>query len=304
MPIAAALTLLLALPVEPRDLTVAQWRKDLEFLARSLPEIHCDLDRLLSRAELEAEVERISRAIPRRGRPGIIFELARLVARLGDGHSSLSPAQEAAGFRRLPLFVYAFADGLHILDAQAPYEDLVGTRLVSIGGMPMDRVYARLEPAISGENEGFRRLRFNRLVLLAELLEATRVIPRADRVTLTVAHRDGDEETIEMTPVSREAWTKWIQSRSRVIWKPEDLGEEKPFYWFDLRPQTGTLYLYYNTCRDHPDEKMADFVKRLERFVNRNDFERFVLDLRSNGGGSANISVPLVRLPGATLRSG
>ncbi len=57
-----------------------------------------------------------------------------------------------------------------------------------------------------------------------------------------------------------------------------------------------TLYFKYNRCADDPAADMT-FAKLMEgtlAFMKTKPVERFVLDLRDNGGGDSNIAAPLI----------
>lgn len=57
-------------------------------------------------------------------------------------------------------------------------------------------------------------------------------------------------------------------------------------YWFEFRPETGTLYVEFNRVRHQPGGESIDaFAARLDRFATDHRPARTVIDLRHNRGG-------------------
>jgi len=46
----------------------------------------------------------------------------------------------------------------------------------------------------------------------------------------------------------------------------------------------------FNAVRDGRDETVADFLKRISELAEANPVERFVLDIRLNGGGTQRLN--------------
>jgi len=46
--------------------------------------------------------------------------------------------------------------------------------------------------------------------------------------------------------------------------------------------------------RDKPDEKFSDFCRRSFKFINENEVEALIIDIRSNSGGNGLLNQPLI----------
>ncbi|HKR01100.1 MAG TPA: S41 family peptidase, partial [Pyrinomonadaceae bacterium] len=64
--------------------------------------------------------------------------------------------------------------------------------------------------------------------------------------------------------------------------------------WFEYLPDSKTVYVQFNGVADKENETVADFSKRLFSFVEKNQVDRLVLDLRWNGGGNNYLNKPLI----------
>jgi hypothetical protein len=154
-------------PRRPPPLTpagVVRWRADLRYLAAEMPKRHRNLFHTLTREEFNRAVRRLDARIPALRRHEIILELARLAARVGDGHTNVAPARDSAiGFHALPVRLYLFADGLHIRAADSAHAGLVGARVVRLGRATAEEAVAAVRPLRRWPRRGIRRRRSGRM---------------------------------------------------------------------------------------------------------------------------------------------
>ena len=153
--IAAAILSMLLLPCAARAAVspdwAAKWRTDLTFLADTLPKVHPNLYHSVRREEFLAELDSLAARASRLDHYQLTVELARIMARVGDGHTRLTlPFDTAARFftghsttpdplvpnlvfRQLPVRFGWFADGLFVVRAGASHRELLGGKVVTIG---------------------------------------------------------------------------------------------------------------------------------------------------------------------------
>src|SRR5579872_1901791 len=134
---AAFVLCLLAAPLlsQSRD---DRWRQDLQYLASNLQTTHPNLFFQVKQQDFNQAVAQLDASIPSKADHEIMVEMARIVALAGDGHTSLWLTQNPAGFRTYPLKLYWFDDGLYVTQAASNLASALGTRLVAIGGTPID----------------------------------------------------------------------------------------------------------------------------------------------------------------------
>src|ERR1700693_207404 len=84
-----------------------RWRADLRFLSLEMPKRHKNLFHSVTREQFDAAISRLDGLIPSLTRNQILVELARIVAMVGDGHTSLSPIYNPTlGLHRYPIKFY------------------------------------------------------------------------------------------------------------------------------------------------------------------------------------------------------
>ena len=124
---------------------------------------------------MERAVDELSAAVPGLDDDQVLAGLLRIVALVSadgrDAHTGLYPWGEGSyALTSLPLRLWVFPDGIHVVDALPPYEDLVGARVTAMGGKPIDEVTATLDPLIPRDNATTVTLLLPRFLLIPEIL--------------------------------------------------------------------------------------------------------------------------------------
>ena len=136
----------------------------------------------VSEDEFVAAATDLKERLPSLGRDETLVELMRLVALLGarDGHSGVFPLDETHRSRpRLyPVRLFAFADGVRVVGGRP---GLVGLRLVSVAGTPVDRLAAEVAPLVPADNDASRRARTWQWAVVAEVLHGLGLTPTPAR---------------------------------------------------------------------------------------------------------------------------
>ena len=270
-----------------REARAARWSADLDRLAKELPERHVDFFHALSREDFERAVEAVRATIESSSDAELMLRFMRLAAMASDGHTRV--AGDWASFRALPFSLYMFSDGLGVLAATEAYADRVGSKIVAIGGMSAAELEAALTPFIAHDNRSGLLNQLPSIMLLAEALREIGAIDKLESAPVTF-EADGKRETIEVE-------TSLVPDLRAMKWKPIErtapLCEQKMNlpHWNDWIPEAKALYFKYNACRDA--EAFGKLVNGTLGFIEQNDVERFVLDLRHNGGGDSRIFFPL-----------
>jgi tetratricopeptide (TPR) repeat protein len=307
--------LLCALPsfaqsVNPAGAVVSQaeaerWREDLRHAAREMEARHKNLFHTTTRAQFEGAVRRLHERIPALARHQIVVELARIAASVGDGHTNVAPTRDPKiGFRTLPVKLYLFKDGMFVRAAARGHAELLGARVVKIGDLGVEEAVARARELVGRDNEMgvkfFAPLRLD----MPEVLHALGLSESPDAARFTF-ERGGRQQTLTLEPdgpadllppdtdlswLPKEGWVDMRDGAPPVLW----LKDPKNKFWFERLPNSKVVYAQLNEVNDKPDESLADFAKRLLAYVEANEVEKLVLDLRLNRGGNGGLLRPLV----------
>ncbi|MCK5438600.1 MAG: hypothetical protein KAI97_01585, partial [Gemmatimonadetes bacterium] len=238
----------------------AVWREDLRLLAEELPRRHPSPFASLSRGDWDAAVADLEAKLPSLRRSEWVVELQRLVALLGDAHTSINPADATIGAGYYPFDLYLFDDGLFVRRAPPEYASIVGARVVRIGRATVEEALAVVGTTISHENEWWVKASAPRRLMIPETLDGLGLVDDMQRLELTV-ERDGTIDTVIVSPVDRPAaeghggggidrtgWSDMLQSGDPPLW----LRQPDRSFWYEYLPDSQMLYVRYRAIVSPP----------------------------------------------------
>jgi tetratricopeptide (TPR) repeat protein len=286
-----------------------KWREDLRFMAEELPKRHQNLFHAMTREQYETAVKSLNERIPSLTRNQIIVELTRIVAMIGDGHTSIAGlmSDPKIGFRSYPLSLHFFKDGLFVITADREHAQAVGARVLKIGNRSAEQAFDAIKGLVFHDHNNEFGLKASAPFVLVtpEVLHAVGLVEDMDKAQFVV-EKDGKQMTLELKPVVRNqteahsVWDYlkpqgWVDARDAAsLPTPLWLKNVRDLFWFEYLSDSKTVYVQFNGVADKPDETVADFSKRLFAFVEKNPVERLILDLRWNGGGNNYLNKPLI----------
>ena len=285
---------------------VRQWREDLAVIRTQAPAHHANLFHSMTRAQFDSALLAIEQRLPQLSRAQVVVELQRLAALIGDGHSSVGPWRDTATvFHELPVTFYAFDDGLRIRAATVAHADLLGARVVAVGGVPIDSALARVRPLVSRDNEMGVLARAPMLLAMPEVLYAIGLAPDPGHVALSLDTPKGRRD-VTLSPVglfpmltgeTDRTWAPrdgWVDARGAAP-TPLWLSDPGDTYWYRYLPESRTMYVQLNAILQDPRDSLATFFPRALRAADSAGAERLVLDLRLNGGGNGQWNRDILR---------
>jgi C-terminal processing protease CtpA/Prc len=69
---------------------------------------------------------------------------------------------------------------------------------------------------------------------------------------------------------------------------------EEATYTYDYWPETDTVYLIYGAVGSDEDNPIDAFAAEMFAFIEANEVDRLIIDVRNNGGGDNTFNAPLV----------
>lgn len=289
-------------PSAPAD-RAARWQQDIDFLASEFPRRHKNAFFRCERAEWEAAAAEIRRRAPDLSDAQIVVELRRLVALIGDGHSNIWQDAESSvpPFRLYPVACAWLDDGLFPAVLPIDLADLIGQRLVEVGGVPIQQVLDRLAELQAFDNESGRRNQVPATLREAETLAALGIVRDIDAAEFTLEDAGGHRTTITVAPIPPGA-----NQASLVAQRPDPAlvglsrRPRRVTFGFEPLPDSRALYVWYDACADAKDKTVRQFcdetLKALDEGLAADPprLERIVIDLRRNSGGNSLLLAPLI----------
>lgn len=266
-----------------------EWREDLRDLAAEIPRRHKNAFHSVTREDFERAVAELDSAIPGLTDDQIVVGLMRIIAMIGDGHTQYAMP---ATFRFFPVELYWFGDTLRVTRVAPQYRRALGARVVQIGDTKIEDAYAAVSTLIArGEGELWVRRLSPLLLRNPEILHGLGVLPSAERGRYTFEDDSGSRFSLDLEPVARTAQARSEQTRTEQDqWfsatTVEPLYQQRPNekLWFVYLENDRTLFFKFNGYPGY--WPFYRFAKRLVDFIDHHSVDRFVIDLRQNGGGN------------------
>ncbi len=222
-----------------RDSLVADVRQ----LANIIEQVHPDPYTNGGRVAFHRRLQSTLAAIPADGMTRLDFYrlLRPLVTAIGDAHTWLRDVYDWTP--GLPLYFGVVGTDLYVLAVpEEQYRPLIGSRLISVEGVPLRELVDRLRTMVSGENEYqlLRNLAYSGILFsgpfLTDLLPEWRV---KSQVRVVLRDKEG-QEAGHSIPVLTRLPEKWIKPDSQVK-RPRPYPEGFAYTFLDPERETALL---------------------------------------------------------------
>lgn len=283
----------------PRNLSKEKWKDDLNYFEQRFPKEHKDLYSLVAENDFKKAIEDFRAKIDQLSDDECKIEFLKLVASVNDGHTMLFPVDVAADFHFFPISIFNFADGYYVVKAADQYKSAVGAKVIKLGNLPIEEAFQKLKPFIGAENDWNKRDRFQtHLGVMAELLQTQKIIDDKNICHLTLQNDDGNEFELSLKAEPFFTYFYWaiVRSAGNEI-SPVIPNLRDDWYWFKFDEQTKNLYVQI-TQLDNQKSKATfkEFVERLNNEIDKQNFNKLVIDIRANLGGNNQIFRKLIEI--------
>jgi hypothetical protein len=279
----AIFVLLLSIPAysqtENLDLSAAEWREDLAFLARELPLRHANAFHFTPREQFEAAVASLDGQIAHLNSDAIWTGMQRIVALVGDGHTFLREPRDAGN---LPIEIARFGEDYRITSVVAGLENALGGRVLKVHETPISRAADLILPlAARDENPPLAQSFVEDALSTGAILHGLGITPYRNAARYTLADDAGREFNVDVQAVAPGA--KFTSIRP---FKQPPLYRENPEsrFWCKYLPDPRTLY-----CNVRAMQNLYLASKELLDLVAQHNPDKLAIDLRQNGGGDYTV---------------
>jgi hypothetical protein len=274
------------------------WRSDIAFWMEQVRKQHYVYKAKPLPASLTKAAAELSRNVPKFSDERMLFEMQRLAAHIGDGHTYILPlaAQRVPG-SVIPLRFYLFSDGLFVIDANPGNEQWIGSKLISIGNTSSATILERMKPAISADNRFMYKWIGPPFLNLRGAIESLADGVTSDSIPVTLRDRNGRVHKLKFTsvpPPRMEGVPKLMSSKlpgapGAPIW----LRDVRKNFW--MSPLTdGSLYVQFNNVLDDDAQPLSQAGAALKQQLMASRPSRVILDVRHNNGGNSYLYPPII----------
>src|SRR4051812_39927900 len=187
------------------------WQDDLRFVAEQIRKRHANPYHHVAREQFDAAVTALHERIPQLERRQLVVEMARIVAMIGDGHTSFwLNSNPSLKFHSYPLRFYQFSDGVFVDEVEAGYREYLGAKLVYVGAYPVAEALRQVESVVSRDNQMGVKLAAAHTLSIPEVLHAFDMIDALDMGEFTLEDAHGKRFTVELPLLEMDTDHHWI----------------------------------------------------------------------------------------------
>lgn len=271
-----------------------KWIEDIDLLASELPNRHKNLFFNKSKEEFLKEIKELKRKIKNLDEYEIRVNLAKIVAAIRDAHTGvILPVNFLC-----PIELYCFKDEIYIISTIEKYKHIENCKIVKVNGMDIKEVITVLSSIVSYENEALCKAQLPKYFPAIEFLYGLEIIDTIDCLELTIEDRNKKIKNIEIESLPIREVRKKLKESKKSMLKDNSLPLYRKnfdkYYWYEYMEEFKVVYFKYNACKEMEDKSVFDFGKELMKFINENQVDKLVIDLRNNAGGNSTLLEPFI----------
>jgi tetratricopeptide (TPR) repeat protein len=284
-------------------LTPADWQADLRFLQETVHKDYPFLFKKTTAEKFNASVDKLYQEIPKLQPHEIVAGFGRIVSSFEYGHTDIGWRETPVKFHVLPINLYWFSDGVYIEGAHKDYEKVVGAKVLKIEDMPVEEALKAVRPLVPAENDQYFKAYSLDFLAVPEALHAQKITKTLKSAITLTLERDGKSFDHTITAVESYRFPRkygfvnpekdWVSARDQTT-TPLYLKNFDKIYYFEYLPESKTVYVRHSQIQDDPQENIPTFYDRVFDFIEKNDVEKLVIDVRLNGGGNNYKNKPIV----------
>lgn len=265
------------IPKSPsKPLTKTEWIKDFEVLREIMQThpVYTDSIGLILDAQM-AQFKNLTDVSDQLA----LVQSSKMVSLLNDAHSLVMPFQfYIKKPRYLPIQTHVFEDGLFITNANN--KDLIGRRIVSINGKPIEFIYNKILPLISADNEWGAKSQSSLYIPNMDVLKGLEIVPSTEKATIEIM-LNGKLISKALKSVPAIKW---------VLWSIAPTNEIRPVSW-NMRNAENKVEVKNDTLiwitfnKTGPEENLTNIGNKIYNQDYGDDITHAVFDMRNNTGG-------------------
>jgi tetratricopeptide (TPR) repeat protein len=286
-----------------KKISTADWQADLKFLQQTVHKDYSFLFKNITQKDFDAAVDKLYQSMPALQEHERQAGIARLVASFKYGHTDIGWRESPVKFHVAPVNFYWFSDGLYVEGADKKYASIIGAKLLKVENMDIEKVLAAIKPLVPAENEQYFKGYGLDHLCSPEALHAQHISKELKKTVGYTFQKDGKIMDVSMEAVDAFRFprkygfvspgTDWLSVRIQTD-TPLYLKNLERIYYYQYLPETKTVYVRHSQVLDDPQESIAAFYKNVFAFIDKNEVEKLVLDVRLNGGGNNYKIKPIV----------
>lgn len=267
----------------------AQWKKDIDIYAEKISGFHIDPFHSLPEEDFHNHINNLKQSLPQKSEEEVLVELMRLTHSISDGHTSFP--LWGRELNSLPFSVKIFHGNAYIVKTTAQYKSLLGAKLISINHVLSETIMESMrEITPFTENQYSSAVRVAEYMTKAEVLKGLGFLPKIETVPIEFEVA-GKRKVLQLEPAKNlkidQSYSVTADSFFPIV---KQINDD---LWFGSLEGSKTIYLRFH--RYTSIKNMESFADDLLSFINKNQSENLIIDLRDNYGGDFFVGLRLAQ---------
>ncbi|WP_298421179.1 tetratricopeptide repeat protein [uncultured Kordia sp.] len=287
-----------------KTLTTTQWQEDLRSLQNTVHKDYSHLFVKTTKEVFDAEVEALYTDIPNLESHEIIVGMTKIVSLFKYGHTYISFHQKSFKFSQFPFNLYEFNNGIYIQGTHKNYPKAIGAKVIAVEGKPISEVLKAIEPTVEVENSQYFKAYGINNIRYPEILHAQKITKTLQNTVTLTLEKNGKVFTQSFTALEKGERVpthrgyvhqneNWLNARDQSA-IPLYLKNLDKIYYYEYLANEKAVYVRHSRIADDPEETTKDFYKRVFDFVENNEVEKLIIDVRLNGGGNNYLNKDII----------
>lgn len=295
---------------EKKKLSNEEWIEDINYLDNTLKSNHPDLFKYISQEKWDKSIDTLKSDVNNLSDKDTSLRIAQIITSIGDVHTFtdilnlLVPIGEEnidnEDIVEFPIKVEYFEDGLRVVECDSKYKEILGYKLISINNVDINEIIRKISTLMSHDygNEQFAKEQSKKYMNVYEILRFLDIID--ENGAEYVLENDNNEKIeLKLNPLKNKD-INYVSLDTKEFKTNEKPQNESDFYWYKFFPEDDTLFLKFNRCSSNTVSGISDtqketypniydFLDRLMNEIDNGDFNKLVIDVRENPGGSPKV---------------
>lgn len=287
-----------------QKITSSQWQNDLRFLQNTIHKDYPFLFVKTTKEIFDAEVESLYKDIPNLENHEVIVGMSRIIALFKYGHMGVGVNLTPFKYTYLPFNLYEYSDGVYVQGVQKSDHKALGTKVLEINKVPIAEALKRIYPVVSAENTQYFKANGINNLTIPEVLHAQGITDELENSVELIMEKDGKTFKRVFTSLADNKQVPkkygyvvqhddWLEARDQKA-TPLYLKHLDKYYFYEYLPEKKAVYVRHSYIEDDSEEDIQSFYTRLFDFIENNEVEKLILDVRLNGGGNNYKNRPII----------
>lgn len=256
-----------------------------------------------AREEAEARLRSLEQELDHLTPAGFELRLAQIVSLADNGHTISFAHSRAGRYNRIPIRLAVFGEDFYVLRAAGPHADVLGGRLLFVGGTDIAEIREAAR-SLAGGTTAHRDRAAPFLIESPELLYALGLVPAPTHAVYVFETPSGERveqilgggpgnagpgggDRVYYPPImdgETEDWQR-VLSDEDAPWALQDPDDS--FRSMDM-PNLHAMVVELRRNYDGPDQSMRAALAEFRQAIEEAGRTNIVVDMRQNGGGDLN----------------